>query len=84
MARADSAGVVAAIRRAADQLADNIRPVIHQIEAEGYSSLRDIAEQLNRRGVENRAGRGTVSDNGQEHSGQGGRLVRFLTGDVAG
>ena len=42
---------VAAIRRAADQLADNIRPVIHQIEAEGYSSLRDIAEQLNRRGV---------------------------------
>ena len=42
---------VAAIRRAADQLADNIRPVIHQIEAEGYSSLRDIAKQLNRRGV---------------------------------
>ena len=31
-------------------MADNIRPVIHQIEAEGYSSLRDIAEQLNRRG----------------------------------
>ena len=35
-------------------------------------------------GCLNRAGRGTVSDNGQEHSGQGGRLVRFLTGDVAG
>ena len=35
-------------------------------------------------GCLNRAGRGTVSDNGQEHSGQGGRLVRFLTGNVAG
>ena len=47
---------VAAIRRAADQLADNIRPVIHQIEAEGYSSLRDIAKQLNRRGVKTARG----------------------------
>ena len=37
-------------------MADNIRPVIHQIEAEGYSSLRDIAEQLNRRGVKTARG----------------------------
>ena len=29
----------------------NAAGIIHQIEAEGYSSLRDIAEQLNRRGV---------------------------------
>ena len=75
---------MAAIRRAADQLADNIRPVIHQIEAEGYSSLRDIAEQLNPAGCLNRAGRGTVSDNGQEHSRQGGRLVRFSHGGSCG
>ena len=37
-------------------MADNIRPVIHQIEAEGYASLRDIAEQLNRRGVKTARG----------------------------
>ena len=76
---------VAAIRRAADQLADNIRPVIHQIEAEGYSSLRDIAEQLNRRGVKTARGGvrcPTTVKNIQD--GQGGRLVRFLTGAVAG
>jgi len=41
----------AAILDAADQFASNVRPVIEQIKATGAVSLRDIARELNARGV---------------------------------
>ena len=41
----------AAILDAADLFASNVYPVIEQIKAAGASSLRDIARELNARGV---------------------------------
>jgi len=41
----------AAILDAADQFASNVRPIIEQIKGTGAVSLRDIARELNARGV---------------------------------
>jgi hypothetical protein len=40
-----------ALQRAADQHAANVLPVIREIQREGATSLRDIADALNARGI---------------------------------
>ena len=41
----------AARRAAADQFAANVQPVIRQIQATGVTTLADLAEALNARGI---------------------------------
>src|SRR4051812_48141113 len=47
----------ASVRTAADQFAANVLPVIRQIQATGVSTLADLAEALNARGVATARGR---------------------------
>jgi DNA invertase Pin-like site-specific DNA recombinase len=47
---------VAALKKGADARAANILPIIKTIQANGASSLRDIAEGLNARGVQTARG----------------------------
>jgi DNA invertase Pin-like site-specific DNA recombinase len=41
----------AAVRARADQFANNTIPIVHQIQRAGLTTLRDIAEALNARGI---------------------------------
>jgi DNA invertase Pin-like site-specific DNA recombinase len=59
----------AAQRQAADEFAVRMRPIIEGIQASGITTLREIAEALNARGV--RTPRG-----GQWHSGTVGQILR--------
>jgi Recombinase/Resolvase, N terminal domain len=45
------------LQRAADQHAANVLPVIREIQREGATSLRDIADALNARGITTPRGR---------------------------
>src|SRR3954464_9834346 len=47
----------ASLRAAADQFAANVLPVIRQIQATGVTTLADLAEALNARGVATARGR---------------------------
>lgn len=44
------------VRRNADAFAEDLRDVIMAIRAEGHTTLRDLAEQLNMRGIRTRRG----------------------------
>ncbi|WP_138485395.1 recombinase family protein [Dyadobacter bucti] len=46
--------------KAADQFAEMMRPIIDELEAEGFITIRGISDELNRRGVE------TFRDDGEQ------------------
>ena len=63
---------MAASRERARQRADNIKPVIEQIQKAGITTLEGIARELNERNVKNLSGRRVESDG----------IMRMLKGSV--